>query len=102
MSGGTRRPSDTQPIDRDYLDSQLARMRAELPEPESAPELPPDDERKTYPPCAECGGNFRIRQDTDTGYAFVRCAWCTEGAMSPEQLARWHARREGRPTGGGE
>ena len=96
--GEDRRPTDPyNQVDREAVERQLAEMRSQLPEPESAPELPPDEERPTHPPCLECGGNFRIRQDTETGYAFVRCAWCTEGGMSPEQIAKWHARHEGRP-----
>ena len=55
-----------------------------------------DNETPTLVMCLACGGEFEKLSEVDTGYRMSLCEWCTQGSMTPAQLARWHAHTQGR------
>lgn len=101
MGSGEHRISssaDTLVMTQEMIDAHIAKDRATLPEPESAPELFDDEEVPTGPSCLACGGSYRILQETATGHRDTTCRWCEKGAQSASQIAKWHARSQGRPS----
>lgn len=55
-----------------------------------------EDLTPTQVQCAACGGDFQKLFETERGHRMSTCPWCTRGSMTAKQLARWHARRQGR------
>jgi hypothetical protein len=84
-SGEQRLPSATQPIDRAELERRLEEMRAELPEPETAPDMgnvldDPDEAEETQLSCPEC-------QESVSSEA---CAFCKgAGVVSVTKWRAW-------------
>jgi hypothetical protein len=86
-----RRPSDTIRVPRDVLEVELAKVRAEMPEPEraysdDAPTQPSIDVR---PPCAVCAGTGILvidrgkdEQGHDTASG-VTCSGCGGARVAP-------------------
>ncbi len=55
--------------------------------------LPEEPETRTS--CRACGGDFeKAYERSDGRYAVSRCAWCTAGTMTHEQIAKWNAHRK--------
>ena len=62
--------------------------------PEGTIPDPPD----TLVTCLACGGRWQIKSETPAGYRISTCAWCDHGAMSAAHIAKWSARKQGRPS----
>lgn len=52
----------------------------------------PDDDDKTPLRCEACDGHWEKARD-DSCYVAARCAWCTRGAMRPQELLAWRERQ---------
>jgi len=56
----------------------------------------PSDDRPTTVTCFACGGSYEKRFESGGAYRVETCRWCTEGRMTAAEIARWHARKQGR------
>lgn len=55
------------------------------------------DPPETLVTCLACGGDHeKLYSKADGTYAMSRCAWCTHGAMTAKQVAKWGWHRRGR------
>lgn len=60
---------------------------------------PKSDEHPTSVPCLACGGHHVTEIRAEAGkFSTVMCRWCSNGGMSPEQIARWIAHETSRKS----
>lgn len=59
-------------------------MAPEKDEPVDWPEEAP-----TKVTCYACGGQYERVEETFRGHRMSKCRWCTNGAMSPDQVRAW-------------
>ncbi len=60
-------------------------MPSDSPEPETFP----PDEPPTLVVCVVCAGKWSREYRTQYGTCSLSCPWCTEGSMTPKQVAMW-------------
>jgi hypothetical protein len=43
--------------------------------------------------CMSCGGHWKIEHQDMNGYAYSKCRWCVQGAMTESMIKKWRNRK---------
>ena len=52
------------------------------------------EETPTGISCLSCAGHYRIVTEKPNGYSMRICCWCSQGMMTPGQVAKWKSRKK--------